>query len=243
MDQLVFFNGSGTTTVTPDDVTDGDSEPTNWGSFADSKVVIVLYGIICVVGILGNLLVAFVLLRVPSLRSNTSDILVHLSLVDFLVCVLVIPFKIVPTKGQSKPNTGFFGQLRCKLYVGQFLFWVCAVVSVLCLVTINLERYVAIVHPHKYKKVFTRRNKYLMMVSCWVLGALCKVFVLFLYQEDEIVGCHFVGWPDRTVQAVVGFYNFTANLLAPFIVMVLAQWKVISTLRRQVRILTGRMGE
>ncbi|XP_071805947.1 allatostatin-A receptor-like [Asterias amurensis] len=238
-----FFNGSNTTSVTPssDDVTAGYSKSTNWDSFADSDFVLILYGVICVVGILGNLLVAFVLLRVPSLRSNTSDILVHLALVDFIVCLLVIPFKIVATMGPSEPNTGFFGQLRCKLYVSQFLFWVCAVVSVLCLVTINLERFVAIVYPHKYKKVFTRRNKYLMMVSCWVIGALCKIFILFLYREDEIVGCHFVGWPDRTVQAVVGVYNFTANFVAPFIVMVAAQWKVISTLKRQVQILNGRM--
>ena len=53
---------------------------------------IALYCMICVVGITGNLLVAIVLLRVPSLRSNTSDFLVHLSIVDFMVCVLVIPY-------------------------------------------------------------------------------------------------------------------------------------------------------
>ena len=93
---------------------------------------------ICLLGITGNLLVAIVLIRVPSLRSNTSDFLIHLSLVDFIVCVLVIPVKLVPTTGKSLPNPGFFGELRCRVYVSQYLFWICALISVLGLVTVNL---------------------------------------------------------------------------------------------------------
>ncbi len=104
------------------------SEATNesthfWGNFADSGVVLAFYGLICILGITGNLLVAFVLLRVPSLRTNTSDFLVHLSVVDFIVCVLVIPFKLMPTAGMENPNPGFFGELRCRLFVSQYLFW------------------------------------------------------------------------------------------------------------------------
>ena len=41
----------------------------------------------------------------------------------------------------------------------------------------------------------------------------------------------------------VGLYNFALYLPAPFAVMVLVQWKVILTLKRQVKVLTGRTGE
>ena len=247
MDRQHFSNTSNNTSTTyplENDVDDSDNEATqDWGSFANSNFVLALYGIICVVGIVGNLLVAIVLLRVPSLRSNTSYFLIHLSLVDFIVCVLVIPFKLVPTTGTAHPNPGFFGELRCRLYVGQYLFWVCALISILGLVTVNLERFIAIVYPHKYKVVLTRRNKYFMIASCWMFAALSKSFILFLYGEDEVVGCHFLGWPSKGVQAGVGLFSFTVTLFAPFALMILVQWRVITTLKRQVKIVTCRLGE
>ena len=165
-----------------------DTESSMWATFADSDLVLALYGMICLLGIVGNLLVAIVLISVPSLRSNTSDFLIQLSLVDFIVCVLVIPFKLVPTTGKSLPNPEFFGELRCRVYVSQYLFWVCALISVLGLVTVNLERFVVIVYPHKYKTIFTRRNKYLMIASCWILGALSESFLFVAYDEDDVQG-------------------------------------------------------
>ena len=218
-------------------VVEVEEDRNEWGDIANSNLVLGLYGVICVLGITGNLLVAFVLIRVPSLRSNTSDFMVHLSLADFIVCVMVIPFKLVQTTGKYPPNPGFLGELRCRLYAGQFLFWVGTVVSVYSLVTVNLERFVAIVYPLKYKVVFTRRVKYYMIASCWIVGALSKVFLFLLYGEDEVVGCHFFGWPSSAVQAVVGLANFMMALFGPFVLMVLVQWKVISTLKRQVKML------
>ena len=212
-----------------------DTESNVWATFADSDLVLALYGMICLLGIAGNLLVAIALIRVPSLRSNTSDLLIHLSLVDFIVCVLVIPFKLIPTTGRSLPNPGFFGELRCRVYVSQYLISVCALISVLGLVTVNLERFVAVVYPQTYKTVFTRRNKYLMIAFSWILGAVFKLHILFLYEEDEEEGCRFLGWPSRGVQAAVGLYAFVINLIAPFILMILVQCKVILTLKRQVK--------
>ncbi|XP_071808093.1 somatostatin receptor type 4-like [Asterias amurensis] len=217
-----------------------DESDVVWGSTANRSFIFCLYGVFSIVGIVGNLIVTVVLLRVPTLRSNTSDFLVHLSLVDLLVCILVIPFKIIPTTGTSAPNPGFLGELRCRVYVSQFIFWVSTLTSVLCLVTVNVERFVAIVYPLKYKMVFTRQKKYLMIASCWILGGISKSFQVLLYSEDDVVGCHFLGWPSRGVQAFVGLYTFTIQLLAPFVLMITAQWKVILALRRQVEKLTER---
>ncbi len=214
-----------------------------WGSFADSRSVLALYGIICVLGITGNLLVAFVLLRVPSLRTNTSDFLVHLSLVDFLVCVLLIPFKLLPTTGTAVPSPGFWGELRCRFYVSQFIFWSAVLTSIFSLVNVNVERFVAIVYPLKYKAVFTRRNKCLMIVFCWIFAAFSQSFIVFLYVRDEEVGCRFLGWPSPAVQALVGMYSFLVQFTAPFSFMIFTQWKNISKLKRQVTRLQNRSGE
>ncbi|XP_038066405.1 somatostatin receptor type 3-like [Patiria miniata] len=206
-------------------------------------MVLTLYGMICAVGVAGNLLVCIVLLRVPSLRSNTSDFLVHLSLVDLVVCVLVIPYKIVPQFIHSlPPNPTIWGQLRCRLYFGKFPFWTCAVTSVFSLVTVNLERFAAIVYPHRYKRIFgSRRNKLLVILLCWILAVTNQSFILFMYDEEGVVGCRFVGWSSAAFKALFGVFNITLSLVGPFVLMVSVQWKVISTLKRQVQNLTSQI--
>ncbi|XP_038066406.1 tachykinin-like peptides receptor 99D [Patiria miniata] len=220
----------------------GESTNGSGETDAANMVVLAMFGVICAVGVAGNLLVCIVLLRVPSLRSNTSDFLVHLSLVDLAVCALVVPLKIVlPLIQPMSPSPNVWGQFRCRVYEGQYPFWVCALTSVFSLVTVNLERFVAIVHPHKYKRIFgNRRNKLFIILSCWVLAALCKCFIVFLYDEDPVLGCRFLNWPTFAWQAGMGMFNFTVNLLAPFVVMVWVQLKVISMLKKQVRTLSGR---
>ncbi len=208
---------------------------------AFTKFILALNCMICVVGITGNLLVAIVLLCVPSLRSNTSDFLVHLSIVDFMVCVLVIP-NFLASRPISTPNPGFFGEVWCRVYTSKFLFWLFTMTSVLCLTAVNLERYVAIVYPHKYKTVFSKINKYMMIAACWIFAVITRFQQIVLFEEDEVVGCHRVGWSSRGAQVAFGLYSFTVNFFAPFIVMIVAQLKVISTLNRQVKMLTVRTG-
>ncbi|XP_033638277.1 somatostatin receptor type 5-like [Asterias rubens] len=237
MDQLDFRD---TTVHTSTDETMVEGDPAIGDRDAFAKFVLVVYGAICSVGITGNLLVAVVLLRVPSLRSNTSDFLVHLSVVDFMVCVLVIPSYLVPPRSNSTPNTGFFGEFWCRFYTTKYIFWVFTVTSVFCLTTVSLERYVAIVHPHKYKMVFTRKNKYIMIASCWIMAAITKSDMLVLYKEDEVKGCHFSGWPTTGAKAAYGLYNFILRFFFPLAVMLYAQLKVISTLNKQVKELTSR---
>ncbi len=206
---------------------------------AFARLVSAFYGIICVVGITGNLMVAIVLLRVKSLRSTTSDFLVHLSFVDFMVSVLVIP-SFLAARPDALSNRGFFGELWCRFYTSEFLFWLFTAVCVFCLITVNLERYAAIVYPHKYKQLFTKRNKYVMIVACWVLAIVTRSYFLFLYGLDEVNGCLFLGWPNEAAQVAFGLYSFAANLVLPFAVMVFAQTRVISTLNRQLKMLTER---
>ncbi|XP_033638334.1 galanin receptor type 1-like [Asterias rubens] len=204
---------------------------------AFAKLVLALYGIICVVGITGNLLVAIVLLRVPSLRSNTSDFLLHLAIADSLVSLLVIPYFMV--QRSTSANPGIFGEFLCRFYTSQFVFWCLATVSVMSLIAVNVERYVAIVSPHKYKTVFTKQNKYIMILAIWILAVLTESTV-FIFNGIDDNECIFIGWPSRVAQLGFGLYGFALKFLGPLTVMVYAQEKCISTLNRQVKTLTSR---
>ncbi len=120
---------------------------------------------------------------------------------------------------------------------------VCAVTSVYGLVTVNLERYVAIVYHYRYRVLFTKRNKYLIIASCWMIGVFVQSHNLFLYGEDESSMCKFWGWPNKGVRVVAGCINFLVPFLLPFIFMIMVQWKGISTLKRQIELLHIKMGE
>ncbi len=52
------------------------------GEIENSAVVRTAYALICTAGIIGNVLVCIVLMRVRALRTSTSQLLVHLSVVD-----------------------------------------------------------------------------------------------------------------------------------------------------------------
>ncbi|XP_022081074.1 histamine H2 receptor-like [Acanthaster planci] len=224
------------TTTTDGDV--GDTElNAGWAvsEIENSMAVRAIYGIIAVLGIAGNFLVCLVLLRVPSLRSQTSNFLVHLALVDLVVCIWAVPFHLFPHA--PDPSPGFWGDLKCRLYSSKFPLWTTAQVSICSLVTVNLERYIAIVHPIKYKNIYTPRNTAIMIGTCWAVGIITNSYTFYVYGNDEYGRCSFFGWPTKGFQVVLGLWNFTSYYLAPFAFMVLTQWKVIKTLKVQARTL------
>ncbi|XP_022107278.1 galanin receptor type 1-like [Acanthaster planci] len=212
-------------------------EQEGWGvgvEIENSILVRTSYGLICTVGIIGNLLVCLVMLRVPSLRSNTSDFLVHLAIVDFMTCLWAVLFHLFTYT--PSPSGGWGGEIRCRMFDSKFPLWTSMLVSVFNLAVVNLQRYVAIVHPHKYKTLFQPRNKYLILLGCWCLALLCNWYYFIIYDVfDGTTACLFVGWGNFALQAVAGVYIFTAYLLAPLSIMVITQWRVISSLNQQVK--------
>ncbi|XP_033647701.1 allatostatin-A receptor-like [Asterias rubens] len=214
-----------------------DDKAQGWiiGDIENSDLIRSIYGIIAAIGITGNFLVCWVLLRVPSLRSNTSDFLVHLAAVDLIVCLWTVPFHLFPHVPEHDP--GFWGELKCRLYSSKAPLWTFALISICSLVTVNLERYIAIVYPIKYKNIYNRRNTILMIAACWVVGIISNSYFWYAFGVTSSGACGIIGWPSKGFQVLLGLYNFVSYYLAPFTFMVLTQWKVIKTLKRQARIL------
>ncbi|XP_033627783.1 allatostatin-A receptor-like [Asterias rubens] len=215
----------------------GATSNTGWsvGGIEHSVPVRTAYALICTVGIIGNVMVCIVLTRVRALRNKTSNLLVHLSVVDIMVCIMALPVNLFPT---PPPMHGPYGDFLCRFYVSKYMQWVCMHASEGSLVLVNLERFVAIVYPLKYKSYFTSKKIGIIIFFIWVeaFGSLSYFFAVFSLVPET--GCTYHGWPTFGSQVFMGVYPYLMHYVGPLVVMFAVQWKMISSLKKQVEKIT-----
>ncbi|XP_033627267.1 neuropeptide SIFamide receptor-like [Asterias rubens] len=221
------------TVRTSSPVTGARDSDAGWsvGGIEDSAIVRTAYGIISITGIIGNTLICLILLRFRHMRTSTSYFVVHLSVVDLLSCIMVVPVHLFP----SPPSmAGKFGDFVCRFYVSKYVMWTCILVSVGSLVLINLERFVAIVYPLKYKRLYTTRKITLMLMACWLYALVHNSFFFAVYELKGPDVCQYVGFPSLQVQIVYALYHLFVYYAGPLGFMLVSNWKMVNSLRSKI---------
>jgi len=184
-----------------------------------SLAVPILFGIIVVVGLLGNLLVVIVVMANQQMRSTTNLLIINLALADLLFIVFCVPFTAVDYMLPYWP----FGDVWCKMV--QYLIVVTAYASVYTLVLMSLDRFLAVVHPIASIYVRTERNASSAIMVTWVLIVLLALPVLarhgevtYTFSSAEHTACIFL---DRDPNTRPDGYNKPAyqvggSFLPPF---------------------------
>ncbi|XP_012538419.1 trissin receptor isoform X2 [Monomorium pharaonis] len=132
----------------------------------DMKVIfITLYTIVFVCCFFGNLMVIFVVTFSRRLRSITNFFLANLAVADFCVGI----FCVYQTLTNYLMNSWQFGDFLCKVYM--FVHALSYTASILILVVVCTERYLAIVHPIKCRSMLTRRRLRMVIGVVWVVAA------------------------------------------------------------------------
>lgn len=126
-------------------------------------VIYMLYILIFVVGIIGNLLVVFVVFRQQTMHSVTNIFIANLALSDILLCLFCVPFTPLYLLTFKE---WVFGSFFCHLV--PFAQGVSVYISVLTLMMIALERYTVIVHP--LLGLISIRNCYWIILFIWILA-------------------------------------------------------------------------
>ncbi|KAJ8679931.1 hypothetical protein QAD02_015718 [Eretmocerus hayati] len=171
-----------------------------------------LYSLICVVGLVGNTLVIYVVLRFSKMQTVTNTYIVNLAIAD--ECFLVgIPF-LVTTMGVK---VWTFGRLMCKVYmtttsINQFT-------SSIFLFIMSADRYIAVCHPISSPKMRTPFIAKMVSLTAWLTSAIFMIPVI-LYantMEDPIggVSCN-IYWPnDHGGQTTFTLYTFILGFAIP----------------------------
>ncbi|XP_038059840.1 galanin receptor 2b-like [Patiria miniata] len=222
---------------------DGASDeegPQGWGvgGIENSIPVRITYTIIACLGIAGNFIVIFALIRVPSLRNCTSYFIIHLAATDLITSIWVIPFHMLSVTPHVAEGVG--GELICRLFISKYPLWVTIFASVYSMVCVTMERFFAVVYPLKYKVLYTTSRIIPMMVSCWLVGAVSNWFFFYNYDSVSGKGCQFVPWPSHATTGVIGVYIFAVVYFIPITTMLFAHWKMIKSLKHQAAILDGK---
>lgn len=149
----------------------------NAGEFERLVRIIVptIFGLIVVIGLVGNLLVIIVVLSNKQMQNTTNILIVSLAVADLSFIIFCVPFTAATYAIPRWP----FGNIWCKAV--QYMMYVCAYASVYTLVIMSLDRYLAVVHPLTSMRIRTVRNTYIAVYVVWITILLSNIPILLHY--------------------------------------------------------------
>ncbi|KAH8364610.1 hypothetical protein KR084_008886 [Drosophila pseudotakahashii] len=156
----------------------------------------VLYATVFVLGVFGNVLVCYVVLRNRAMQTVTNIFITNLALSDILLCVLAVPF----TPLYTFMGRWAFGRSLCHLV--SFAQGCSIYISTLTLTSIAIDRYFVIIYPfHPRMKLSTCIG---IIVSIWVIALLATVpYGMYMKMTNEVVNGTQVGGNETLVEATL----------------------------------------
>ncbi|NP_001127736.1 somatostatin receptor type 2-like [Bombyx mandarina] len=194
-----------------------------------SIVTQVLYALVCIVGLLGNTLVIYVVLRYSKMQTVTNMYIVNLAIAD--ECFLIgIPFLITTMSLNKWP----FGDYMCKTYmistgINQFT-------SSIFLCIMSADRYIAVCHPIAAPRLRTPCVSRIVSAAAWTASAAIMT-PIFMYAKLVRIGnklsCNIV-WPEQDFsqgQITFTLYSFALGFAAPLTLIFIFYCLVIRKLK------------
>ncbi|XP_034481631.1 prolactin-releasing peptide receptor [Drosophila innubila] len=140
----------------------------------------VLYTTVFVLGVFGNVLVCYVVLRNRAMQTVTNIFITNLALSDILLCVLAVPF----TPLYTFMGRWAFGRTLCHLV--SYAQGCSIYISTLTLTSIAIDRYFVIIYPfHPRMKLSTCIG---IIVSIWVVSLLATLPYGMYMKMSEVTG-------------------------------------------------------
>ncbi|CAI5764197.1 somatostatin receptor type 1 [Podarcis lilfordi] len=188
-----------------------------------------IYSVVCLVGLCGNSMVIYVILRYAKMKTATNIYILNLAIADELL-MLSVPFLVTSTLLHHWP----FGSLLCRLVLS--VDAVNMFTSIYCLTVLSVDRYIAVVHPIKASRY--RRPTVAKMVNLAVWGlAIVIILPIIIFSKTEAntdgtVACNMM-MPEPKQKWLVVFvvYTFLMGFLLPVVAISLCYILIIAKMR------------
>ncbi|KAG8145444.1 hypothetical protein E2320_011976 [Naja naja] len=187
-----------------------------------SVFIPIIYLLVCVIGLSGNTLVIYVVLRYAKMKTVTNIYILNLAIADVLF-MLGLPFLATQNAISYWP----FGTFTCRLVtafdgINQFT-------SIFCLTVMSLDRYLAVVHPIKSTKWRQPRIAKLISMAVWTLSFLVVLpMIIFADVQEDFHTCN-MSWPDpiEIWSAVFIIYTSVLGFFGPLLVICLCYLLIV----------------
>ncbi|KAG9341134.1 hypothetical protein JZ751_019888 [Albula glossodonta] len=196
----------------------------------------VSYGVVMLLGLLGNVCLICVIARQKEKANVTSILITNLSVSDILVCIFCLPITVVYTL----MDHWVFGGVLCRLL--PFVQCMSVTVSILSLVLIALERHQLILNPGGWKP--TAPQAYMAVVLIWMLACFTSLpFLAFHVLTNEPYkmlppplkdkeACT-ENWPSRPQKLAYTTWLLLFQYCAPLLFVLVCYLRIFARLRRR----------
>lgn len=167
------------------------------------------YTIIFVVGMFGNALVCYAVIRNRAMQTVTNLFITNLALSDILLCVFAVPF----TPLYTFLGRWVFGGPLC--HIMPYAQGCSVYISTLTLTSIAIDRFFVIIYPFKPRMKI--KTCICLIVFIWVF-ALIVTFPYGYYMALHEVYCE-ERWPSDHIRKAFGAVTTIMQFVLPFIVM------------------------
>lgn len=186
-----------------------------------SVVITFIYFVVCAVGLSGNTLVIYVILRYAKMKTVTNIYILNLAVADVL-CMMSLPFVALQLALVHWP----FGEVLCRVIMtvdslNQFT-------SIFCLMVMSIDRYLAVVHPIKSTRWRKPHIARLINLTVWGVSLLVILPTMLFSGLNKVPVCGII-WPepqDVYCKAFI-FYTFLVGFFLPLTVICLCYLLII----------------
>nr|XP_054774657.1 galanin receptor type 1-like [Lytechinus pictus] len=231
------------TTILYEDMTDiiidDDASDSGWAWYPITWRWWTISQVICaILGVFDNGVVIVIIFQRLKKNRSTDTLIGALAIADFLTSVFLFP---IPWAKRVPPT--ILGKMYCKLLYPGFALWLCITASTYILMAICIERYIAVVHPLYFKRVFTKAKVSLAVLFLWAFSFAQCFYALFTFIHDEEIGyCSSIVDTKMGMEASA-YYAFSIRLAIPVLTMVVTQIIIIRSLHVQSKVFKGMTGE
>ncbi|XP_007891558.1 somatostatin receptor type 1 [Callorhinchus milii] len=199
------------------------------GTNSSAILISFIYSVVCFVGLCGNSLVIYVILRYAKMKTATNIYILNLAIADELL-MLSVPFLVTYTLLGQWP----FGSMLCRLVLS--VDAINMFTSVYCLTVLSADRYIAVVHPIKAASYRRPTIAKMVNLAVWLLAILVILPIIIFSNtataSDGSVTCNMqMPEPSTRWPAVFVVYTFLMGFLIPVTAICLCYILIIMKMR------------
>ncbi len=140
-----------------------------------------IFAVIVLLGLIGNILVIYVILTRPKLRTVTNLLLLNLAVADVSFLLLCGSFSTVHYALAEWP----FGDTFCRVI--QYLNYVTCYVTVYTLVAVSVVRFVTVVYGPQCRLIRDQKNIFIITLVIWISFLVAKIPILLVHGVSKNV--------------------------------------------------------